>query len=95
MPLGMVKYTYGAQRDKEWFIGTSRDDIAVGTFVLEGGYRQQLQDGSIWSASYLPTVIGEPIWKTLTLAQTSSKKPKQRAKLSPTDREYCGLIIYP
>lgn len=63
MPLGMVKYTYGAQRDKAWFMGTSRNDIAVGTFVLEGGYRQQLQDGSIWSVSYLPTVIGEPIWK--------------------------------
>ncbi|MGF1774723.1 DUF2860 domain-containing protein [Vibrio wakamikoensis] len=63
MPLGMVKYTYGAKRDKEWFIGTSRNDIAVGTFVLEGGYRQQLEDGSIWSVSYLPTVIGEPIWK--------------------------------
>ncbi|GMQ48096.1 DUF2860 family protein [Vibrio sp. 10N] len=63
MPLGMVKYTYGANLDKEWFIGTSRNDIAVGMFVLEGGYRQQLQDGSIWSVSYLPTVIGEPIWK--------------------------------
>ncbi|WP_112481061.1 DUF2860 family protein [Vibrio variabilis] len=63
MPLGMVKYTYGAKRNKEWFLGTSRNDIAVGTFVLEGGYRQQLEDGSIWSVSYLPTVIGEPIWK--------------------------------
>lgn len=63
MPLGMLKYTYGANRDKEWFIGTSRNDIAVGTFVLEGGYRQQLEDRSIWSVSYLPTVIGEPIWK--------------------------------
>ena len=62
MPLGVLNYTFGSQRNKQWFIGTSRNDIAVGTFVLEGGYRQQQNDGSIWSISYLPTVLGEPIW---------------------------------
>ncbi|SEG58057.1 DUF2860 family protein [Vibrio hangzhouensis] len=63
LPLGTLTYTFGAQQDKQWFLGTSRNDIAVGTFVMEGGYRQQLQDGSIWSVSYLPTLVGEPIWK--------------------------------
>ncbi|WP_284677238.1 DUF2860 family protein [Vibrio methylphosphonaticus] len=63
LPLGTLNYTYGATRNKQWFFGTSRNDIAVGTFVLEGGYRQQFSDNSIWSVSYLPTVVGEPIWK--------------------------------
>lgn len=80
MPLGILKYTYGANRDKEWFIGTSRNDIAVGTFVLEGGYRQQLEDGSIWSASYLPTVIGEPIWKNPYVGAEQLEETEQKAK---------------
>ncbi|MGV2989953.1 DUF2860 family protein [Vibrio sp. E150_011] len=62
LPLGTLRYTYGTQLDKEWFIGSSRNDIAVGTFILEGGYRQQLPDTSVMTFSYLPTVIGEPIW---------------------------------
>nr|WP_279611068.1 DUF2860 family protein [Vibrio gelatinilyticus] len=63
LPLGTLNYTFGHNSQQQIYVGSSRNDIAVGTFVLEAGYRQQFDSGMVWSISYLPTIVGEAIWK--------------------------------
>ncbi|CZF79339.1 hypothetical protein GCE9029_01404 [Grimontia celer] len=61
--LGSLSFTFGQGLDKQIFVGTSREDIAIGTIALELGYRQQLDSGTKVSLSYLPTVLAEDVWK--------------------------------
>ena len=61
-PLGSVAYTFGTELDKQVFLGTSREDIAVGTFALELGYRQELASGMVVGVSFLPTVMAGETW---------------------------------
>ncbi|CZF85255.1 MULTISPECIES: DUF2860 family protein [Grimontia] len=61
--LGGLSYTFGQGLDKQIFVGTSRDDIAVGTIAMELGYRQALDSGTRVSVSYLPTVLATDVWK--------------------------------
>lgn len=62
LPLGVLAYTFGADKDKQVYAGTSREDIAVGTLVLEVGYKQELSSGTIVDASFLPTVMSGETW---------------------------------
>ncbi|MCW1890068.1 DUF2860 domain-containing protein [Vibrio chagasii] len=34
-----MQYTFGALNHKQFFLGTSRDDIILGTLAFEIGYR--------------------------------------------------------
>lgn len=61
-PLGQIRYTFGRSSHHQVFLGTSREDIAVGDFVLEAGYKFGLGTNSSIAASYLPSVAGET-WK--------------------------------
>ncbi|OAJ94597.1 DUF2860 domain-containing protein [Vibrio bivalvicida] len=61
-PLGSLAYTFGSQLDKQFYVGTSREDIAVGTLALEIGYKQQLANGTVIDASFLPTIMSGETW---------------------------------
>lgn len=61
-PLGQINYTFGHQLDKQVYIGTSREDIAVGDFAFEIGYKQELESGMVVDASFLPTVVSGETW---------------------------------
>jgi hypothetical protein len=62
LPLGSVAYTFGGQLDKQFYAGTSRSDIAIGTLALELGYKQQLENGTVIDASFLPTIMSGETW---------------------------------
>ncbi|MGF1719538.1 DUF2860 domain-containing protein [Vibrio kyushuensis] len=61
-PLGQINYTFGQQLDKQVYIGTAREDIAVGDFAFEIGYKQELESGMVIDASFLPTVVSGETW---------------------------------
>lgn len=61
-PLGQINYTFGQQLDKQVYIGTSREDIAVGDFAFEIGYKHELKSGMVVDASFLPTVVSGETW---------------------------------
>lgn len=58
-PLGQVRYTFGEGNNHQVFFGTSREDVAVGDFVLEGGYKFGFGEKSSLAFSYLPSLGGE------------------------------------
>ncbi|WP_135381629.1 DUF2860 family protein [Vibrio tasmaniensis] len=60
--LGSVQYTFGDLNHKQFFFGTSRDDIITGTLAFEVGYRQQLEGGMVIDFSILPTLISGEVW---------------------------------
>ncbi|WP_019612863.1 DUF2860 domain-containing protein [Psychromonas ossibalaenae] len=62
-PLGQLRYTFGAKNEQKVFVGTSRDDIAVGDFVLELGYEFALDKRSSVAFSVLPTIIDGETWQ--------------------------------
>ncbi|SDH82917.1 Protein of unknown function [Vibrio xiamenensis] len=62
-PLGNLKYTFGSSLEKQVYIGTSRDDVAVGTLAAEIGYKEAFPDGMVVDVSYLPTVLNGEAWK--------------------------------
>ncbi|MBN3574895.1 DUF2860 domain-containing protein [Vibrio neptunius] len=62
LPLGSLAYTFGANLDKQFYVGMAREDIAVGTLALELGYKQQLSSGMVIDASFLPTIMSGETW---------------------------------
>ncbi|MEF1255211.1 MULTISPECIES: DUF2860 domain-containing protein [unclassified Vibrio] len=62
VPLGSIAYTFGSQLDRQLYVGTSREDIAVGTLALELGYKQLLANGTVIDASFLPTIMSGETW---------------------------------
>ncbi|KJY82496.1 hypothetical protein TW81_12935 [Vibrio galatheae] len=62
LPLGKLAFTFGRQLDKQIYLGTSREDIAIGTLALEVGYKQQLANGTVIDASLLPTIMSGETW---------------------------------
>lgn len=63
IPLGNLAYTFGPELDKQVYVGTSREDIAVGALALEVGYKQQLSSGTIVDVSVLPSVMSREVWE--------------------------------
>ncbi|GAL36805.1 hypothetical protein JCM19240_2874 [Vibrio maritimus] len=61
-PLGNVAYTFGQKLDKQVYVGTAREDVAVGQVAIEIAYKQELQSGTVVQASFLPTLIPEETW---------------------------------
>jgi hypothetical protein len=62
-PLGKVAYTLDPEKQQQLYIGTSRDDIAVGTLAFEIGYQQALESGTVLNLSVLPTLISGEAWQ--------------------------------
>ncbi|WP_070970248.1 DUF2860 domain-containing protein [Vibrio sonorensis] len=62
-PLGSLAYTFGQGNNQQLYVGTSREDIAVGTLAFELGYKYQLGSGMILDLSVLPTVMSGEAWK--------------------------------
>ncbi|AUI84951.1 hypothetical protein BS333_00305 [Vibrio azureus] len=62
-PLGMLAYTYGDQLNRQFYMGTTRSDIAIGTLAFQLGYQYQLSDGPILDLSYLPTILKGETWQ--------------------------------
>ncbi|WP_245621604.1 DUF2860 domain-containing protein [Enterovibrio calviensis] len=63
IPLGQINYTFGENLDKQAYIGTAREDIAVGDFAFEIGYKQAFESGMVIDASFLPTVVSGETWR--------------------------------
>ena len=61
-PLGEVNYTFGENLNHQVYFGTSREDIAVGNFSLELGYKYEFASGMVVDASFLPTVVSGETW---------------------------------
>ena len=60
-PLGSLAYTFG-QSNQQIYLGTTRDDIAVGTLALQIGYKYQLPSRMVIDVAYLPTVMSGNVW---------------------------------
>lgn len=61
-PLGTVSYRFGERAQHQFFSGTSRDDIAVGTLAFELGYSYRTEGGMTMSWAVLPSVLSKEVW---------------------------------
>lgn len=61
-PLGILNFDFGEDRDHRLYMGTSRDDLSVGTLAFEFGYQTKLDSGTTFDLAYLPTVIPGEVW---------------------------------
>ncbi|ENT9002566.1 DUF2860 family protein [Vibrio parahaemolyticus] len=61
-PLGSLSYSLNEQNNQRVYIGTSRDDLAVGTLAFEVGYQYDYSDGTQLDIGYLPTVVADEVW---------------------------------
>ncbi len=73
-PLGNLAYTFGSQQSQQVFIGTTREDVAVGTLAIEMGYRQMLSNKTVISLSYLPTILSGNAWQDPYLVGNKREK---------------------
>ncbi len=63
MPLGTLAYDLGSERNQRIYLGTSRDDLAVGDLAFELGYQYDMKNGTQIDVAYLPTVLSGEVWK--------------------------------
>lgn len=63
MPLGNLSYELVPNRSQRVYLGTSRDDLAVGDLAFEIGYQFDMRNGTQIDLAYLPTVLSGEVWK--------------------------------
>ncbi|KLV10122.1 DUF2860 domain-containing protein [Photobacterium ganghwense] len=61
-PLGTLYYALNEQNNQRVYLGTSRDDLAVGTLAFEIGYQYDFSNGTKLDIGYLPTVLSDEVW---------------------------------
>ncbi|MBE3665610.1 hypothetical protein BOO35_10945 [Vibrio navarrensis] len=61
--LGNLAYTFGQGLEHQVYLGTTREDVAVGTLALQLGYRHQLPSGIVLDVSLLPTIMSGETWQ--------------------------------
>ncbi|EPF2930464.1 DUF2860 domain-containing protein [Vibrio navarrensis] len=61
--LGNLAYTFGQGLEHQVYLGTTREDVAVGTLALQLGYRLQLPSGIVLDVSLLPTIMSGETWQ--------------------------------
>ncbi|RYU71417.1 DUF2860 domain-containing protein [Aliivibrio finisterrensis] len=61
-PLGSIAYTFGQELNQQVYAGTTRQDVATGTVVLEVGYKYQFDSRMVVDVSILPTVMSSKTW---------------------------------
>ncbi|GAD01664.1 DUF2860 domain-containing protein [Agarivorans albus] len=62
VPLGNLAYDLGQQRNQRIYLGTSRDDLAVGDLAFELGYQYDFANGTQIDIAFLPTVLSGEVW---------------------------------
>ncbi|SHG88454.1 DUF2860 family protein [Ferrimonas marina] len=62
MPLGSLNYELNDQRNQRLYLGTSRDDLAVGDLAFEVGYQYDFANGTQLDFAILPTVVRGEVW---------------------------------
>jgi hypothetical protein len=77
-PLGLVAVTFGAGLDKQVYLGTSRDDVAVGNLAMEFGFKKQLSNSTVIDISYLPTTVPSETWADPFLLHSSRTVTEQK-----------------
>ena len=80
LPLGSLAYTFGSSSNKQFYVGTSREDIAVGNLILEIGYKQELNSGTIVDASFLPTLMPGEAWADPFLTNQERQTTDEKGK---------------
>ncbi|MCW8329267.1 DUF2860 domain-containing protein [Photobacterium sp. SDRW27] len=61
-PLGIISYALNNQNSHRIYMGTSRDDLAVGTLAFELGYQYDFLNGTRLDIGVLPTVLSGEVW---------------------------------
>lgn len=61
-PLGSIAYTFGQELNQQVHVGTTRQDVATGTVVLEVGYKYQFESRMAIDVSILPTIMSSKTW---------------------------------
>ncbi|GAB3527271.1 DUF2860 family protein [Photobacterium alginatilyticum] len=61
-PLGSVQYALDRNHIHRVYLGTSRDDLAVGTLAFELGYKYDFSNGTQLDVAYLPTIASGEVW---------------------------------
>lgn len=61
-PLGSIAYTFGQELNQQVHVGTTRQDVATGTVVLEVGYKYQFESRMAIDVSILPTIMSSNTW---------------------------------
>ncbi|WP_026972410.1 DUF2860 family protein [Aliagarivorans marinus] len=74
-PLGHIAYSLGANNNQRIYLGTSRDDLAVGDLAFELGYQYDFANGTQIDVAFLPTVVSGEVWGNPY--QTSSARVKE------------------
>ncbi len=72
-PLGSIAYDLGENRNQRVYMGTSRDDLAVGDLAFEIGYQYDMLNGTQVDVAYLPTVLSGEVWADPYLQGNRSK----------------------
>lgn len=62
MPLGLIAYDLTEQRNQRVYLGTSRDDLAVGDLAFEIGYQYNFMNGTTIDVAFLPTIMSGEVW---------------------------------
>ncbi|PSU06811.1 DUF2860 domain-containing protein [Photobacterium gaetbulicola] len=61
-PLGSLSYRLDDNNKQRVYLGTSRDDLAVGDLAFEIGYQHDFANGTQLDVAYLPTVLSGEVW---------------------------------
>ena len=59
--IGNIAYTFDNLR-QQVYAGVSRSNAAQGRFAGELGYRQFLENGTVFEAAYIPSLVPEDVW---------------------------------
>lgn len=73
-PLGSIAYTFGQELNQQVYAGTTRQDVATGTVVLEVGYKYQFESRMAIDVSILPTIMSSKTWANPYLVDSARKE---------------------
>ncbi|MGR6833837.1 DUF2860 domain-containing protein [Aliivibrio wodanis] len=73
-PLGSIAYTFGQELNQQVYAGTTRQDVATGTVVLEVGYKYQFESRMAIDVSILPTIMSSKTWANPYLVGSPRKE---------------------
>lgn len=73
-PLGSIAYTFGQELNQQVYAGTTRQDVATGTVVLEVGYKYQFESRMAIDVSILPTIMSSKTWENPYLDGSARKE---------------------
>ncbi|MGL5336423.1 MAG: DUF2860 family protein [Enterovibrio sp.] len=78
--LGKIAFNFGERQAHQLFLGTTREEIAVGTVAFEAGYRLTLDSKTQLLFSYLPTLLKANVWSDPFVINAPRTKTKQEGQ---------------